>query len=137
LHGHCHEKAIVGTDATAALLTRLGCDVDVLDAGCCGMAGSFGFEQEHYDLSMRIAESRLLPAVRREPDTTIVVATGVSCRQQIAHGAAGRAFHPVELLRAAVGDASEAGFRPCPPPRRGASPARRRRRPAPRCGPRG
>jgi len=102
-HGHCHQKADVGTAATVALLRRIpGAEVEEVDAGCCGMAGSFGFEAEHYDVSMTVGEDRLFPAVRAEPDTTVVAATGVSCRQQIAHGAGRRAHHPVELLLAAV-----------------------------------
>jgi Fe-S oxidoreductase len=102
-HGHCHQKALAGTAATVALLRRIpSAEVVELDAGCCGMAGSFGFEAEHYDLSMRIGESRLFPALRSEPAGTLVAATGVSCRQQIAHGVAREARHPVELVRAAL-----------------------------------
>ncbi|MGH4018045.1 MAG: FAD-binding and (Fe-S)-binding domain-containing protein [Pseudonocardiaceae bacterium] len=102
-HGHCHQKAEVGTAATVALLRRIpGAEVVELDAGCCGMAGSFGFEAEHYALSMTVGEDRLFPAVRGEPGDTVVAATGVSCRQQIAHGTARRARHPVELVRAAL-----------------------------------
>ncbi|HET6258210.1 FAD-linked oxidase C-terminal domain-containing protein [Pseudonocardia sp.] len=104
-HGHCHQKAEVGTATTVALLRRIpGAEVVELDAGCCGMAGSFGFEAEHYDVSMQIGEDRLFPAVRAEPDSTIVAATGVSCRQQIAHGTTRRAHHPVELIRAALAE---------------------------------
>ncbi|GAA1185261.1 FAD-binding and (Fe-S)-binding domain-containing protein [Pseudonocardia alaniniphila] len=102
-HGHCHQKAEVGTAATVALLKRIpGAEVVELDAGCCGMAGSFGFEAEHYEVSMQVGEDRLFPAVRREPDSTVVAATGVSCRQQIAHGTTHKAHHPVELIRAAL-----------------------------------
>jgi Fe-S oxidoreductase len=102
-HGHCHQKADVGTAATMALLRRIpGAEVVELDAGCCGMAGSFGFEAEHYDVSMTIGEDRLFPAVRAEPTTTVLAATGVSCRQQIAHGTSRRAHHPLELVLAAV-----------------------------------
>jgi FAD/FMN-containing dehydrogenase/Fe-S oxidoreductase len=102
-HGHCHQKAEVGTAATVGLLRRIpGSQVVELDAGCCGMAGSFGFEAEHYELSLRIGEDRLFPAVRAEPAGTVVAATGVSCRQQIAHGTTRRAHHPVELIRAAL-----------------------------------
>ncbi|MGH3876439.1 MAG: FAD-binding and (Fe-S)-binding domain-containing protein [Actinophytocola sp.] len=103
-HGHCHQKADVGTAATVALLRRIpGAEVVELDAGCCGMAGSFGFEAEHYDISMTVGDDRLFPAVRAEPPTTIVAATGVSCRQQIAHGTERRARHPLELLLDAIG----------------------------------
>jgi Fe-S oxidoreductase len=102
-HGHCHQKAEVGTAATVALLSRIpGAEVVEVDAGCCGMAGSFGFEAEHYEVSMKVGEDRLFPAVRAEPDGTVIAATGVSCRQQIAHGTTRRAHHPVELIRAAL-----------------------------------
>jgi Fe-S oxidoreductase/FAD/FMN-containing dehydrogenase len=101
-HGHCHQKALAGTAATVALLERIpGARVTELDAGCCGMAGSFGFETEHYELSMRIGESRLFPALREAAPGTLVSATGVSCRQQISHGVGQRAWHPVELVKAA------------------------------------
>ncbi len=102
-HGHCHQKALAGTAATVQMLSRIpGAKVVELDAGCCGMAGSFGFEAEHYELSMRIGGMRLFPAVRAEPPAALIAATGVSCRQQIAHGTARQARHPVELIRAAV-----------------------------------
>jgi FAD/FMN-containing dehydrogenase/Fe-S oxidoreductase len=101
-HGHCHQKALAGTAATVALLERIpGARVTELDAGCCGMAGSFGFEVEHYELSMQIGESRLFPALREAAPGTLVSATGVSCRQQIGHGVGQRAWHPVELVKAA------------------------------------
>ncbi|QBR94564.1 FAD-binding oxidoreductase [Nocardioides euryhalodurans] len=102
-HGHCHQKAEVGTAATVALLARIpGAEVAEVDAGCCGMAGSFGFEAEHYDVSIEVGEDRLFPAVRAEPEDTVVAATGVSCRQQIQHGTERRALHPVELVRSAL-----------------------------------
>ena len=101
-HGHCHQKAEVGTAATVALLRRIpGAVVQELDAGCCGMAGSFGFESEHYELSMQVGEDRLFPAVRAAPDA-VVAATGVSCRQQIQHGTQRTAWHPVELVLEAL-----------------------------------
>ena len=101
-HGHCHQKAANATAGSVGLLQRIpGAAVDVLDAGCCGMAGSFGFEREHYDLSMQIGGMRLFPAVTAEPDA-IVAATGVSCRQQIAQGTSRPAVHPVVLLRSVI-----------------------------------
>jgi 2-haloacid dehalogenase len=76
-HGHCHQKAEVGTGATIALLSRIpGVEVVEVDAGCCGMAGSFGFESEHYDVSIEVGEDRLFPAVRAEPEDTVVAAKG-------------------------------------------------------------
>jgi Fe-S oxidoreductase len=76
-----------------------GADVIEVDAGCCGMTGSFGFEAEHYELSMSIGELRLFPAVRAEAQETIIAATGVSCRQQIEHGTGRPARHPLEIIR--------------------------------------
>ncbi len=102
-HGHCHQKALVGTAATTALLRGIpGADVIEVDAGCCGMAGSFGFEAEHYELSMSIGELRLFPAIRAEAADVIIAATGVSCRQQIAHGTGRRPRHPLEIVRQAL-----------------------------------
>jgi FAD/FMN-containing dehydrogenase/Fe-S oxidoreductase len=102
-HGHCHQKAEVGTVATMNLLRRIpGTEVEELDAGCCGMAGSFGFESEHYAVSMAVGNDRLFPAIQAEPRETVVAATGVSCRQQIAHGTQRTAWHPVELVARAV-----------------------------------
>ena len=102
-HGHCHQKALAGTTATVELLRRIpGAEVVELDAGCCGMAGSFGFEAEHYELSMQIGEIRLFPALRGEDAGTLVAATGVSCRQQIAHGVGREARHPVQIVREAL-----------------------------------
>jgi Fe-S oxidoreductase len=102
-HGHCHQKALAGTKATVELLRRIpGAEVVELDAGCCGMAGSFGFETEHYELSMQIGETRLFPALRSEDAGTLVAATGVSCRQQIAHGVGRAARHPVQIVRDAL-----------------------------------
>ncbi|HEY3246944.1 MAG TPA: FAD-linked oxidase C-terminal domain-containing protein [bacterium] len=101
-HGHCHQKALAGTAASRGLLEAAGFAVEEVDSGCCGMAGAFGFEAEHYDISMAIGERRLLPAVRRQRDDVAVVAMGVSCRQQISHGTGRRALHLVELLAEAL-----------------------------------
>lgn len=111
--GHCHQKAEVGTAATVALLRRIpGAEVVELDAGCCGMAGSFGFESEHYDVSMTVGGDRLFPTIGAEPAETVVVATGVSCRQQIFHGTARTAWHPVQLLREALEVPEDRRLRP-------------------------
>ena len=102
-HGHCHEKAIVGTAASHALLERIpGANVNEVDAGCCGMAGSFGFESEHFDLSLSIGALRLFPMIEDERDSTEISASGVSCRAQIAQGTRRRARHPVELVERAI-----------------------------------
>jgi Fe-S oxidoreductase len=98
LHGHCHQKALVGTAPTINLLKAAGFDVAEIDSGCCGMAGSFGFEKEHYDLSVTIGNRRLAPAVKAAAADVEVVAPGISCRQQIEHLAGRRARHPAELL---------------------------------------
>ncbi len=106
-HGHCHQKAEVGTAATMALLRRIpGLEVVEIDSGCCGMAGSFGFEAEHYETSMTVGRDRLFPAIESEPEDTIVAATGVSCRQQIFHGVGRTAWHPLELVREALAGAA-------------------------------
>jgi FAD/FMN-containing dehydrogenase/Fe-S oxidoreductase len=102
-HGHCHQKAEAGTAATVALLSRIpGAVVEELDAGCCGMAGSFGFESEHYEVSLQVGEDRLFPAVRAAGPETVIAATGVSCRQQIFSGTERNAWHPVELVLEAL-----------------------------------
>jgi FAD/FMN-containing dehydrogenase/Fe-S oxidoreductase len=98
LHGHCHQKAMVGTVPTVSALRWAGFEVTEVDSGCCGMAGSFGFEREHYDISVALGNRRLAPAVKAAPADTVVVAPGVSCRQQIEHLAGRRARHPAEVL---------------------------------------
>ena len=99
LHSHCHQKALVGAAPGVRLLSRIsGCTVTDLDSGCCGMAGSFGYEREHYDISQAIGERRLLPAVRERPAGSAVVASGFSCRHQISHFTGVTARHPAVLL---------------------------------------
>jgi FAD/FMN-containing dehydrogenase/Fe-S oxidoreductase len=103
LHGHCHQKALVGTVPSLRVLgLPPNYSVSEIDSGCCGMAGSFGYEAEHYDISIQMAERRLLPAVRQASDDTLIVAAGVSCRQQIHHGTGRQPLHPAEVLRAAL-----------------------------------
>ena len=104
LHGHCHHKAIMKLDAECAVLERLGLDVQALDAGCCGMAGAFGFERAHYDISIKCGERVLLPAVRNATPETLIVADGFSCREQIAQTTGRRAMHLAEVLDLALGD---------------------------------
>lgn len=102
LHGHCHQKALVGTAPTVAMLKAAGYEVSEVDSGCCGMAGSFGFEKEHYDLSTKIGNRRLVPAVQAAGNDVEIVAPGISCRQQIHHLAGRAAKHPAELVADAL-----------------------------------
>ena len=98
LHGHCHQKALVGTRPTEkALSLAPGTEVEVVDSGCCGMAGLFGYEKGHYDVSMKMGNRRLFPAVR-EAGGRVVVAPGTSCREQIQDGTGRHALHPAEYL---------------------------------------
>ena len=98
LHGHCHQKALVGTGPTEdALRLAPSTGVSVVDSGCCGMAGLFGYEKGHYEVSMKMGERRLFPAVRGAGGR-IVVAPGTSCREQIQGGTGTRALHPAEYL---------------------------------------
>lgn len=101
---HCHHHAVLGTEADAALLRRSGIDVRFLDSGCCGLAGNFGFEQGHYEVSEACAERVLLPAVRDAPAEAVILADGFSCRTQIDQGNANgrKAIHLAELLRAGL-----------------------------------
>ncbi|MEM8887658.1 MAG: FAD-linked oxidase C-terminal domain-containing protein [Bacteroidota bacterium] len=98
-HGHCYQKALSKTDSTLRLLSMIpGASVEEIPSGCCGMAGSFGYEKEHYELSMACGEEVLFPAIRNSHPETIIAASGFSCRHQIADGVGGKAFHPIEIL---------------------------------------
>jgi Fe-S oxidoreductase len=99
LHGHCHQKATGGTGPDKQLLEQMGIEVEELDAGCCGMAGGWGYEQDHYDVSMACGERVLLPKVREAPAETLVVTDGFSCRSQIEQGKTGRrALHAAQVV---------------------------------------
>ncbi len=98
LHGHCHQKALVGNRETVAMLSWAGYDVEEVDSGCCGMAGSFGYEKEHYEISLAIGNRRLAPAVRAAGNEMEIVASGISCRQQIHQLTGRKAKHPAELF---------------------------------------
>ncbi len=106
LHGHCHQKALVGTGPTEKILALApGTDIETVDSGCCGMAGLFGYEKGHYEVSMKMGERRLFPAVRAaSPDERMVVAPGTSCREQIRDGTGRRALHPAEYLAGLLQD---------------------------------
>jgi Fe-S oxidoreductase len=102
VHGHCHQKAIMGMNAERELYSRLGLDFEVLDSGCCGLAGSWGFEHDKYDLSMKIGERRLLPAVRDARKDTLLIADGFSCKTQIEHATDRRALHTAQVIKMAI-----------------------------------
>jgi Fe-S oxidoreductase len=102
VHGHCHHKAVMGFTAESEVLGQAVRDVEILDSGCCGMAGSFGFKREQYEISQQIGELVVLPAVRRASGQDIIVADGFSCRQQIAQGTSRRALHTAEVLHLAL-----------------------------------
>jgi Fe-S oxidoreductase len=113
VHGHCHQKAFDAFSPVVAVLKLVpGLAVDVVDSSCCGMAGSFGYEAEHLEVSMRMAELSLLPAVRAAEAGTLIVADGTSCRHQIADGtraggASRTAVHAIRVLAAALGPVSQ------------------------------
>jgi FAD/FMN-containing dehydrogenase/Fe-S oxidoreductase len=107
VHGHCHQKAIISMDAEKQLFEAMGAKAEILDDGCCGMAGSFGFEEHKYDLSMQIYEHKLGPRLREVPAQRLVVADGFSCKTQIEQATARRPLHLAELLRLAAGRGSD------------------------------
>ncbi len=103
LHGHCYQKSFGLVDIVKKVLTiPENYEVETIPSGCCGMAGSFGFEKEHYETSMKIGELVLLPAVRETTEDTMIAASGTSCRHQIHDGASRKALHPVEILSQAL-----------------------------------
>jgi len=103
MHGHCHHEAIMGVHGEQALLERLGLSLELSGAGCCGLAGSFGYEAgDPYRVSMRAGERVLLPAVRGTDQDTLIVADGFSCRTQIEHGTGRRALHTAQILQLAL-----------------------------------
>jgi Fe-S oxidoreductase len=99
VQAHCHQRSLTGVSATLGLLRRVpGADVIDLDAGCCGLAGSFGYEKEHYEVSRLVGEQRLFPALRQAPAEAAVVASGFSCRLQVGHFTGRQALHPAAFL---------------------------------------
>jgi FAD/FMN-containing dehydrogenase/Fe-S oxidoreductase len=102
LHGHCHQKAISKMPLEKGVLKKLGLSVEAPDTGCCGMAGSFGFEEKHYDVSVRCGERVLFPAIRKSEKGTIIVADGFSCREQIEQGTDRRAMHLAQVIQMAL-----------------------------------
>ena len=103
VHGHCHQKAFAAMGAVEAALKLIpGQEVSVIESSCCGMAGAFGYEARHLEVSMRMAELDLLPAVRKAPADAILVADGTSCRHQIHDGAGREAVHVARVLESAL-----------------------------------
>jgi Fe-S oxidoreductase len=98
LHGHCHQKALMGMQDELALLQATNAQVSMLDSGCCGMAGPFGFEKDKYEVSQALGERVLLPAVRAAAPETILVSDGFSCREQIRQNSPRHALHLAEVL---------------------------------------
>jgi FAD/FMN-containing dehydrogenase/Fe-S oxidoreductase len=98
-HGHCHHKALIGSETIRRMLNLIpNATVSEIPSGCCGVAGSFGYEAEHYDVSLKIGEDRLLPAVRAAGMDTIIAANGTSCREQITHGTTRAPLHPIQVV---------------------------------------
>ncbi len=105
IQGHCHHQSVLKMDSELSVLDKLGVDYTVLDSGCCGMAGAFGFEAgEHYDVSIKAGERVLLPAVREADEDTLIMANGFSCREQIAQETDRRALHLAEVIQMAMQD---------------------------------
>jgi Fe-S oxidoreductase len=114
LHGHCHQKSILKMTAEESLLRRIGVDFQAPAPGCCGMAGSFGFENDKYEVSAAIGELELLPAVRKAPADWLIIADGFSCREQIAQGTERNALHLAEVLQMALQDTDQNTAGPFP-----------------------
>jgi FAD/FMN-containing dehydrogenase/Fe-S oxidoreductase len=102
LHGHCHQKAIMKMSSTESVLRKIGVDFSSPAAGCCGMAGSFGFQKDKYDVSLAIAELELLPAIRNASPDTLIIADGFSCREQVRQCVSRNALHLAELVQLAL-----------------------------------
>jgi len=99
LHGHCHQKAIASIKPSVSMLSLpKNYMVEEIKSGCCGMAGAFGYEKDHYELSMKIGELVLFPEVRKSAPEDLIAAPGTSCRQQIKDGTGTKTFHPIEIL---------------------------------------
>jgi Fe-S oxidoreductase len=109
LHGHCHQKALWGAASSAEMIRRIAGDkLQVLDTGCCGMAGSFGYGKDRFDLSMQIGELALFPAARAMRAKDVLIAPGTSCRHQVHDGVAKHAMHPMVFLQSCLSAREEA-----------------------------
>lgn len=101
MHAHCHQKSLFQTKSDIRILELMGARVTALDSGCCGMAGSFGFDPKHVEISQAVGELVLLPAVRQQDENTVILTNGFSCREQIRQGTGREVMHLAELLQAA------------------------------------
>ncbi|HEU4618632.1 MAG TPA: FAD-binding oxidoreductase, partial [Gammaproteobacteria bacterium] len=108
VHRHCHHHAMIGFAGDETLMRKMGLDAEILDSGCCGMAGPFGFEANHYELSLKIGERVLLPAIRAASDDTLILTDGYACREQIAQATDRYPLHLAQALLMALreGDAA-------------------------------
>ena len=103
IHGHCHQKSLSSIEATFAMLNLpKNSSVTIYNSGCCGMAGSFGYEKEHYDISMQMGEDTLFPKIRATDATITIAAAGTSCRHQIFDGTNRKALHPITILKSCL-----------------------------------
>ena len=103
IHSHCHQKSLSNQKVTFDILNLpQNYKPTIITSGCCGMAGSFGYEKEHYDISMKIGELKLFPAIRKTSEDCVIIANGTSCRHQILDGTGRTAMHPVSILKQAL-----------------------------------
>lgn len=103
IHAHCHQKSLSNQKVTFDMLNLpKNYKVTIISSGCCGMAGSFGYEHEHYELSMAVGDLKLFPAIKKSDQNTVIAANGTSCRHQISDGAGVKAYHPVTILKEAL-----------------------------------
>ena len=103
VHGHCHQKAFGVMSTVENVMSWIpGLDTELIESSCCGMAGAFGYEAEHYDVSMKMAELNLLPTIRASSDSTVIVADGTSCRSQIRDGSGREGLHVAKVLELAL-----------------------------------
>jgi Fe-S oxidoreductase len=104
VHGHCHHKSTLGFESEEQVLAATGLQYQVLDSGCCGMAGAFGYERDHYEVGIKCGERVLLPAVRNAPPDSLIIADGFSCREQISQQTDGKPLHLAQVLQMALHD---------------------------------
>ena len=104
VHGHCHQKSTLNFESEEQILCDIGLECEVLDSGCCGMAGAFGYERDHYDVGIKCGERVLLPAVRNAPEQSLIIADGFSCREQILQQTERKALHLAQVLQMALRD---------------------------------